>query len=42
MEIKTLGYRALVNIYFEHHTPKRKEDMVKNITLIEEQARLLV
>jgi sugar phosphate isomerase/epimerase len=40
-EIKTLGYRALVTIDFEHDTPKLQEDMVKNIAFIEEQARLL-
>lgn len=40
-EIRTLGYRALVTIDFEHDTPALQDDMVKNIAFIEEQARQL-
>jgi len=40
-ELKRLGYRGLVTIDFEHDTPALQEDMARNVSFVEEQARML-
>jgi len=40
-ELKRLGYRGLTTIDFEHDTPALQEDMVRNVSFVEAQAKAL-
>lgn len=40
-ELKRQGYRGLTTIDFEHDTPALQEDMVRNVSFVEEQAKAL-
>lgn len=41
-ELRRLGYQGLITIDFEYDTPALQEDMARNVTFIEEQARQLL
>ena len=41
-ELKSLGYRGLTTIDFEHDTPALQEDMARNVKYMEDQAKKLL
>lgn len=41
-ELKRLGYRGLTAIDFEHDTPALQEDMARNVSYMEDQAKKLL
>ena len=41
-ELKRLGYRGITAIDFEHDTPALQEDMVRNVSFVENQAKSLL
>ena len=41
-ELKRQGYKGVIAIDFEHDTPKLQEDMARNVSFIEEQAKQLL
>ncbi len=41
-ELKLMGYRGLTTIDFEHDTPALQEDMARNVSYMEEQAKKLL